>query len=123
MALLIDTDLYKITRELRETFLDALVPHGDDCLLYPSEAIYVPCRGYKHPIGVSPARLAWRLAHPEDHLGVRDLAVHVCAFGTNHRDGRGDPRVCCNAAHLRKGTIDDVSAMKRVRPLIKGEHP
>lgn len=111
--LYIDTDHLRDTRQLQRQLEERCVPTPDGCLLYPETSIMVRTRDGFH--ATSPARVAWALAHPEDHLGPRDLAVHRCIFGTNHKDGHGDPRVCCNPAHIKKGDHTDVVVMKKAR--------
>lgn len=109
----LDTDIIRKTPDLRSRFYDQLTRTDDGCLLYPHTTITVSVRGFRYAKATSPARVAWALAHPLDHLGPRDLAVHICKFGTNHANG--DMRVCCEPSHLKKGHLDDVVHMKQTR--------
>lgn len=110
-----DTDHLRDLKLLREE-LSRATPNAEGCLIYPSDLITVRLQGHRQRMGISPARVAWALAHPDDHLGVNDFAVHICMF-------RWSPLsncVCVHPEHLRKGTRADIQLMvdARARRLI-----
>lgn len=109
----IDTNLIRDCKQLQRQIQDRCEPTEAGCLLYPDFTISVRVQGYRDLVGISVARVAWALAHPEDHLGVHDFAVHICLFGTQATID--EPRACCNVEHIRKGTFADVHAMVRAR--------
>lgn len=110
----IDTDHIRDWRELRDLLEQRCVRAEHGCLLYPDKSILVRVRGGHAK--VSPSRVAWALANQSDHLSETDLAVHICP---HHPD---DLHVCCEPAHIRKGTTEDVTIMAaaRKRGLILG---
>lgn len=107
----LDTDLLRELQTLRELLAARCVPDENGCLLYPRTRIMVRLAGYHERMQMSPARVAWALAHPESHLGPHDFAVHICKFAWS-TDTR---RVCCHPDHLRKGAHDDIRCMTEAR--------
>lgn len=123
MAVLnIDTDIIKDRMQLAAMIAELCEPHGE-CLLFPHYTITVNLRGYRKRIGISVARVAWALANPHDHLGVQDVAVHICTFGTQAT--LEEPRACCTPHHIQKGTHRDAAVMRAVRArdlVLRGGH-
>jgi hypothetical protein len=108
-----DTDLIALDRELHRRLADQLVPLGS-CLVVANrhtKSIYVTHRvGRTHgTFFASIVRVAWALAHPEDHLTEEEFAVHTC------QNTGGDAPLCCLDEHLRKGTRDDWNVARAAR--------
>jgi len=108
----IDSDHYRDRKQLQALLDERCERQPDGCLLYHDPIILVRCQGYTEPVAVSPARVAWALAHPKEHLTVHERLVHTCNFGTNKYK---DQRVCCNIDHLKRGGLEEVIVMKATR--------
>jgi hypothetical protein len=96
-----DTDRIKLTRKLRARLEEDTIedPAGSDCRFYPGKRIQVEVYQEPKSVGISPSRVAWALAHPEDHLQEDEEAVHTCPNNGGHDNT--DP-FCVNPNHLRK---------------------
>lgn len=102
-----DTDNLKLTRALAQELADHLRPEGA-CKIYEPDPgvrhIQVEVRGRQGTTPISVARVAWALAHPEDHVLATEMVIAICGHGGDNT-GRG---VCCAPEHLLKMPAKDV---------------
>lgn len=106
-----DTNNLRDRKELAASLAELCVVHPNGCLMFPSTSMSARLSGYHDRRAISPARVAWALAHPEDHLGVNDYAIHLCYM---HWD-LVNRTVCCHPEHLKKGNHADMHIMIATR--------
>lgn len=105
----VHTDLFRDLESLRVKLEEDSIAL-DGCLIFPATGIAVRLQGYRQTVRVSPARVAWALAHPLEFLGVRDFAVHTCATAWATHPTR---RCCIHPDHIIKGRRDNMHALRQ----------
>lgn len=104
-----DTDAICLDRELRRQLEGQLIESGSCHIVenHHTRSLTVRLRCRHTRRGETPRmsiiRIAWAFANPNDHLTEEEFAVHTC-----QNTGDDETPICCNGAHLRKGTRDDV---------------